>query len=120
MNIYQQNIIDHYKSPKNYGALEDADYVVYEVNSFCGDGLKFFIKLDEGKEKIVDIKFQGEGCSISQATASMLTEEMKGLTLEEMKKAVTKEFILELLGVELSPSRLKCALLSLEALKKIG
>jgi nitrogen fixation protein NifU and related proteins len=119
MNIYQQNIVDHYKNPRNTGIIEHADFVVYEVNTLCGDGLKFFIKLDEKKERIEDIKFEGEGCAISQASASMLTEEVKGMTLEKMKKTVNKEFILEMLGIEVNPSRLKCALLSLECLKKI-
>ena len=119
MNIYQQNIIDHYKNPKNKGSIENADFIVYEVNTLCGDGLKFFLKLDDKKEKIVDIKFEGEGCAISQAAASMLTEEIVGMTVEDLHKNVNKEFILELLGIELNPSRLKCALLSLECLKKI-
>lgn len=119
MNLYQQNIVDHYKNPRNTGEIADADFVVYEVNTLCGDGLKFFVKLDEKKEKIVDIKFAGEGCAISQASASMLTEEVKGMSLKELKSTVNKDFILEMLGIEINPSRLKCALLSLECLKKI-
>lgn len=119
-NIYQQNIIDHYKHPRNNGKIEDADYIVYEVNTLCGDGLKFYFKLDDKKECIVKIKFEGEGCAISQASASMLTEELVGMTVNEMKETVTKDFIMELLGVEVNPARLKCALLSLECIKKIG
>jgi nitrogen fixation protein NifU and related proteins len=119
VNIYQQNIIDHYKNPRNKGSIDNADYVVYEVNTLCGDGLKFFIKLDENKEKIIDIKFEGEGCAISQATASMVTEEVLGMTLNEMRSTLTSEYVQELIGIELNPSRLRCALLSMECLKKI-
>lgn len=119
MDIYKQNIIDHYKHPKNKGVIENPDYIVHEVNTLCGDALKFYIKLDENKEKIVDIKFEGEGCAISQSSASMVTEEIKGLSIKELKDILNKEFILELLGVEINPARLKCALLSLECLKKI-
>ena len=118
MNLYQQNIIDHYKNPRNKGSIENADFIVYEVNTLCGDGVKFFISLDEKKEKIIDVKFEGEGCAISQASASMLSEELKGMTIEELNN-ISKEFILELLGVEINPARLKCALLSLECLKKM-
>ncbi len=120
MNIYQQNIIDHYKHPRHSGSIEGADFVVYEVNTLCGDGLKFYIKLDESKEKISSVTFEGEGCAISQASASMLTEELVGMTLSDLSNTITKEFILDMLGVEINPSRLRCALLPLECLKKIN
>jgi nitrogen fixation protein NifU and related proteins len=120
VNLYQQNIIDHYKNPRNKGSIENADFVVYEVNTLCGDGLKFFIKLDKTKQSISDVKFEGEGCAISQASASMLSEEIKGMSVEELKNDVNKEFVLDLLGVEVNPARLKCALLGLECLKKIN
>lgn len=118
MNIYQENIIDHYKNPRNKGTLEKSDFIVYEVNTLCGDGLKFFFKVNEKKE-IIEVKFDGEGCAISQATASMLTEELIGINLKEIKNKINKEFILEMLGIELNPSRLRCALLSLECIKKL-
>jgi nitrogen fixation NifU-like protein len=118
-NIYQQNIIDHYKHPRNQGTIQDADYIVYEVNTLCGDGLKFFLKLDNTKTSIADVKFEGEGCAISQASASMLTEELIGMKLSEMKVTVNKDFIMEMLGIDVNPARLKCALLSLECIKKI-
>ncbi len=120
MNLYQQNIIDHYKHPRNKGKIQAADYVVYEVNTLCGDGLKFFIKLDDKRQKIIEVKFEGEGCAVSQASASMLSEELVGMTLQELKTDVNKEMILELLGVEINPARLKCALLSMECIKKIN
>ena len=119
LDIYRQNIIDHYKHPRNSGVIDNADFIVYEVNTLCGDGLKFFIKLDEKKESIVEVKFEGEGCAISQASASMLTEELVGMKLEDVKTTITKEFILEMLGIEVNPARLKCALLSMECVKKI-
>jgi len=119
MDIYKENIIDHYKNPRNKGSIEDADYIEHEVNTLCGDALKFYFKLDEKKERIIDVKFEGEGCAISQATASMLTEEIKGMSLAELKEKAKKDFILDLLGVEINPARLKCALLSLECVKKI-
>jgi nitrogen fixation NifU-like protein len=118
LNIYQQNIIDHYKNPRNKGEIVDADFVVYEVNTLCGDGLKFFIKLDTTKSKIENVKFEGEGCAISQSSASMLTEELIGMNLGDLKN-INKDFILEMLGIEVNPARLKCALLSLECIKKV-
>jgi nitrogen fixation NifU-like protein len=81
--------------------------------------LKFFIKLDKSKKIIEDIKFIGEGCAISISAASMLSEELIGKSLNEAKEMLTLEFIQELLGIEINPSRLKCALLCTEALKKI-
>jgi len=118
MDLYQQNIIDHYKHPRNKGSIDNADIVVYEVNTLCGDGLKFFLKLDK-KKNVEHISFEGEGCAISQAAASMLTEEIHGMSINQVKE-LNKEFILELLGIEVNPSRLKCALLCLECLKKIN
>ncbi|MFW5719505.1 MAG: iron-sulfur cluster assembly scaffold protein [Candidatus Dojkabacteria bacterium] len=116
MDIYKQNIIDHYKHPRNYGTIENADYELHEVNTLCGDGLRFFIKLDQEKERILEASFVGEGCAISQAAASMLSEELAGMKLTEVKGQLTKEFILELLGIEVNPARMKCALLSLECI----
>lgn len=120
MDIYKQNIIDHYKHPRNKGSLENADYVVYEVNTLCGDALKFFVRLSEDKKTIEDIKFEGEGCAISQSTASMLTEELKGEKIENLSRLISQELILEMLGVEVNPARMKCAMLASECLKKIN
>jgi nitrogen fixation protein NifU and related proteins len=120
MDLYQQNIIDHYKHPRNKGRINGADYVVYEVNTLCGDGLKFYIKLDDRRQKVVEVKFEGEGCAISQASASMLSEELTGMSVQDLKTKVDKDMIMELLGVEINPARLKCALLSFECIKKIS
>lgn len=119
MDVYRQNIIDHYKKPRNSGSIDNADFIVHEVNTLCGDGVKFFIKFDESKKVIEDIKFQAEGCAISIASSSMLSEELKGKTLDEAKEMLNIEFIKELLGIEMNPARLKCALLCTEALKKV-
>lgn len=113
--MYQENILDHYKSPRNFGKIENATVHHHEYNPLCGDELDMFLVIDENK-KIVDVKINPHGCAISVASASMLTEEIKGKTIEELKK-LSKENILEMLGIPISPVRLKCALLSLDTLK---
>ncbi len=114
-SIYQENILDHYKNPKNFGRIGNATVHHHEYNPLCGDEIDLFLVIDEDK-KVADVKFYGKGCAISLASASMLTEEIKGKKLDELK-SFTKEKILELLGISLSPVRLKCALLSLDTLK---
>ena len=113
--MYQENILDHFKNPRNFGKIENASVHHHEYNPLCGDEIELYLLIDDNK-KIVDVKFNGHGCAISQASASMLTEQIKGKNLEELKK-MTKENILEMLGIPLSPVRLKCALLSLDTLK---
>ncbi len=113
--MYQEQILDHYKSPRNFGTLKNPSVHHHEKNPLCGDELDLYLVIDENK-KIADVKINGHGCAISQASASMLSDEIKGKTLDELKK-MTKENILELLGIPLSPVRLKCALLSLDTLK---
>jgi len=113
--IYQENILDHYKNPRNFGKIENATVHHHEYNPLCGDKIDLFLVIDKNK-KIADVKFQGNGCAISQASASMLSEEIKGKNIHELKK-LAKENILEILGIPISPVRLKCALLSLDTLK---
>ena len=113
--MYQENILDHYKSPRNFGKMENASVHHHEKNPLCGDELDMFLVIDENK-KIVDIKVYPTGCAISVASASMLSDEVKGKNIEELKH-MTKEQILEMLGIPISPVRLKCALLSLDTLK---
>ena len=113
--MYQENILDHYKSPRNYGKIENATVHHHEYNPLCGDEIDMFLLIDENK-KVVDIKVYPRGCAISVASASMLSEQIKGKSLEELK-TITKEKILEMLGIPISPVRLKCALLSLDTLK---
>lgn len=113
MDLYQEEILDHYKHPHHHGKLEQADIVQREHNPLCGDQLTFYVSIREGK--VADIAFEGEGCAISQASASMLTDEVIGMTLEELQ-GLQKEDILDLLGIELGPTRLKCALLAVQGL----
>ncbi|MBI1927077.1 SUF system NifU family Fe-S cluster assembly protein [Candidatus Poribacteria bacterium] len=114
MNIYQEDILDHYENPSNYGSLENPDISYEEDNPLCGDKIRMELKVDDGI--ITDIRFSGHGCTISRASASMLTERIKGQRLEDVKK-MSKDDILEMLGIPLGPVRLKCALLSLKVLK---
>ena len=113
--MYQENILDHYKSPHNFGKLENATIHHHEKNPLCGDDLDMFLIIDENK-KIADVKVYPRGCAISVASASMLSDEIKGKNIDEVKN-MSKEQILEMLGIPISPVRLKCALLSLDTLK---
>ncbi|GIV95672.1 MAG: iron-sulfur cluster scaffold-like protein [Herpetosiphonaceae bacterium] len=113
-DLYRENILDHYKHPRNYGTLERPTYSREEHNPLCGDRLRIDL-LVEG-DVITDVRFTGRGCAISQASASMLTEELLGKTVDEAK-TISKQDILDLLGIPIGPVRLKCALLSLKALK---
>ena len=112
--FYREYILDHYKNPRNYGRLERPDITHEEDNPLCGDvvGMDFSIK--DGV--IDDIRFHGRGCAISQASASLLTERLKGMPLDDAKK-INKDDVLGELGIEISPARIKCALLSLKVLK---
>lgn len=119
-NIYRENILDHYKNPRNFGVMKNADVATEENNPLCGDRIVMQLKFDTAgsKEKrIAEIKFSGEGCAVSMASASMLTEEVLGKPVSFVKKLTTKN-ILNILGITLSPTRLKCALLPLEVLQK--
>ena len=114
-SIYREQIIDLYENPLNYGRVESADFIYEEDNPLCGDVIEISVRLDENK-RISEIMWQGQGCAISQASASLLTDEIKGMTLDEVK-AYSKEELLDLLGIQLSMTRIKCALLSLKVLK---
>jgi nitrogen fixation NifU-like protein len=112
--LYREAILDHYKHPRRKGHLAQPDIHFHDHNPFCGDEITIELKVENGM--VVDAAFDGRGCAISQATASMLMEEVVGKSLDEVKQ-LDKEYILELLGIEIGPVRLKCALLSLKALK---
>ncbi|MEK9165035.1 MAG: Fe-S cluster assembly sulfur transfer protein SufU [Chloroflexota bacterium] len=114
-DMYREVILDHYKHPRNFGTLDPADISYEDDNPLCGDKIRIDLRLDENN-RIKEVAFSGHGCAISQASASMLPEEILGKTLDEVKQ-FGKEQILELLGIELGPVRLKCALLSLKVLK---
>lgn len=115
MSIYQDLILEHYRHPQNVGKLSHPTGQATLHNPVCGDSLQVDIREKNGI--VVDIMFQGTGCAISQAAASILTEYVKGKTVEEIH-TMDKKIVLQLLGIELSPVRLKCALLSLEAIQK--
>lgn len=113
-DLYREIILDHYENPRNYGVLPDPDISYEDDNPLCGDRVRIDMKIQDGR--IVDVRFSGKGCAISQASASMLTERIKGATVEEAR-ALTREDILEMLGIPLGPARIKCALLALKVLK---
>jgi nitrogen fixation NifU-like protein len=112
--FYREYILDHYKNPRNFGRIEAPDVTHEEYNPLCGDMVGMDFRLRDGV--IEDVMFHGRGCAISQASASLMTERLKGMTLEEARQ-VSKEDVLEELGIDISPARLKCALLSLKVLK---
>ncbi len=114
MDFYHEAILDHYNNPRHWGVVPNADIDHEEYNPLCGDHLRLTMKVEDGR--IVDLGWDGGGCAISQAAASMLGEALIGKTLEEAR-ALQKEDILEMLGIELGPVRLKCALLSLKVMK---
>ena len=114
-DIYREIILDHYRNPRNKGKLEGADVSIHDSNPLCGDEIDMHLKIDGGKIK--EIRFEGRGCAISQASASMLTETVMGKPLSTVKE-FTKDDHLENMGLTtLGPSRIKCALLSLKVLK---
>jgi nitrogen fixation NifU-like protein len=112
--IYRENILEHYRHPRHHGTLEHPDISYEDANPLCGDVLRMDFKLKDGR--IEEVRFSGHGCSISQASASMLCERVHGMTLEEAKR-ISRDDVLEMLGIELGPVRLKCALLALKTLK---
>jgi nitrogen fixation protein NifU and related proteins len=114
-DLYRETIIDHYKNPIYRGHLDPNDIQFEDDNPLCGDHIEITLKLNE-ENKIVDGRFDGKGCAISQASADLLIESIIGKSIEDVKK-LTKQDILDLLGIELGPVRLKCALLSLKVLK---
>lgn len=115
-DLYSELILEHSKYPSNYGTLENATVSQEEYNPLCGDRIRIDLLIAD--DVVQDIRFSGKGCAISQASASLLTEEIKGKTVEEAK-AFSKDDLLNLIGIPLqrNPVRLKCALLSLKALK---
>ncbi len=114
-SIYTEIILDYYRHPRNKGHLENPQISAKDSNPLCGDVIEIQMVLD-GNDTVKDVKYDGQGCAISQASASMLTELMKGKSLDEVRK-ISKEDILSLIGGQLSAVRLKCALLSLKVMK---
>jgi nitrogen fixation NifU-like protein len=114
-DLYRELIIERYKSPHFKGELDPNDITFEDDNPLCGDRIRIDLRLD-GDDRVTEAVFSGQGCAISMASADLLIESIQGKTLEEVK-ALSKEDVMDLLGIELGPVRLKCALLSLKVLK---
>ena len=114
-DLYREVIIDRYKNPQYRGKLEPNDISFEDDNPLCGDHIRIDLRLDDD-ERVTEVRYDGHGCAISQASADLLSESIIGKSVEDIKR-LTKEDVLELLGIELGPVRLKCALLSLKVLK---
>ena len=117
-DLYRDQILEHYKRPHNFGRIEDPDLEFEDTNPFCGDEQHVTIRLDE-QGHVADVAFEGQGCAISTAATSLLTDELRGKTREELL-ALPKEAVLDLLGIEISATRMKCALLGLKVVKGAG
>ncbi len=114
-DLYRDEDLEHYREPHNFGTLDAPDAVHEGHNPLCGDRITMMVAVDAGGN-VSDIAFSGRGCAISQASASLLTDEVKGRPVAEVE-AMKNQDILDLLGIEISPARLKCALLSLDTLQ---
>lgn len=115
IDMYQEELLDHYKNPRNFGTLGNFDIRFHDTNPLCGDEVTITVKI--ANDKIQDVKFDSSGCAISVAATSKLSEQLKNKSLYEVIN-LDNQFVLDLVGVPISPIRLKCALLSLKALKK--
>jgi nitrogen fixation protein NifU and related proteins len=113
--LYREQILDHYKHPQNFGQLDEFDLEYEDSNPFCGDEQHVWIRLDEA-DRVAEVAFEGKGCAISTAATSLLSEELAGKTRQELLE-LPKEFVLDLLGIEISATRMKCALLGLKVVK---
>jgi nitrogen fixation NifU-like protein len=118
-DLYRENILEHYKRPHNWSPpaaeLDRVDLQFHDLNPLCGDELTVKLAVD-ADQRIEDVRFEGHGCAISQAAASMTSDEIKGMTISDVL-SLDRSFVLELLGIDISATRMKCALLSLKVLK---
>ncbi len=108
-DMYQEVILQHYRTPKNFGPLEGANRVGEESNPLCGDHITMRLKVDDAAQRIDEVRFEGDGCAISVASSSLLTEKLRGLSLEEAGR-LDRDSVFQMLGIPLSPARIKCAL----------
>ncbi len=113
--LYRDYILDHYKNPRNFGELDPHDLEAHDHNPLCGDELGVHLRVS-GEGRIEDLRFHGQGCAISQAAASMASDELIGMKVEDIP-ALSAEWVTDLLGIDISPTRRKCALLSLKVMR---
>jgi nitrogen fixation NifU-like protein len=109
--MYRQQILDHYKNPRNYGEIEEATFTHVGENPMCGDTIEMDVVLDDTEETIERVAFRGDGCAISQAAASMLSEQLVGMSVEDLEE-LDRDDVIDMLGVDISPMRVKCAVLA--------
>jgi nitrogen fixation NifU-like protein len=114
-DLYRDFILEHYRAPHNFGTLEEPDAAFEGYNPLCGDRITMMLGIDDGTVR--EVAFTGRGCAISQASASLLTDRIKGKPLAEVA-SISNADVIDELGIEISPARLKCALLSLDTLQK--
>lgn len=114
-DLYRDQILEHYKRPHNFGAIENPDLEYEDNNPFCGDEQRVTIRLD-ADDRVAAVAFEGKGCAISTAATSLLTDELVGMSREELLR-LPKEYVLELLGIDISATRMKCAMLGLKVVK---
>ncbi|GAC1309094.1 MAG: iron-sulfur cluster assembly scaffold protein [Vulcanimicrobiaceae bacterium] len=114
-DFYKEYILDHYRNPRNFGTLDEPDATAEDLNPLCGDRIRFDFKLD-AQHRVSEVKFSGKGCAISQASASMLSESLKGERIEDVAR-LSQEVVLENVGIGISPARMKCAMLGLKVVK---
>jgi len=110
--IFLEQLMDNYKNPQNIGKIKGYTFFRHQKNASCGDTFDLFVKLDENKNKIIDVKYTGDGCAISTASFSLLSQKLIGMNFEDAKKLTDKD-IYELLGIKISPGRINCAMLSI-------
>ena len=110
-DMYRQQILDHYKNPRNYGELEEATFTHVGENPMCGDTIEMDVVLDDDEKHIERVAFRGDGCAISQASASMLSEQLTGMNVDDLQE-MDRDDIIDMLGVDISPMRVKCAVLA--------
>ncbi len=116
--LYREQILEHYKRPHNFGRIESPDLEFEDTNPFCGDEQHVTIRLDE-EGRVAEVAFEGQGCAISTAATSLLTDELVGKSREALLR-LPKDFVLDLLGIEISATRMKCAMLGLKVVKSAG